>query len=622
MQKMTAQELLATKNQNQNTIYSLKPTDSLFKASEDMKTLNCGLLLVLEEDRLVGVVSERDIVRRGIVAGLNPKSTPVSDIMTKDVACVYLTDTIEKCYETTSRLRCRHLPVRDSKQKMIGVLSTNDIVTALMKEHIAEGKKRLEVVLNNLAHGLMVFNADGVIQPGCSKICETFFNINPDGKKFIDVLNIQKEAARSSVDSWIFMMFEEIAPFNDIAPMGPRVYLSPSGAHIELEYRPIKDGSGKLTDIICIARDATYEIELKKKISEQQAFVNTVMSIINNRQAFHDFVNQFRGLYKEIQKVFSQADAEVDIASLTRHVHTIKGSAALFYLDTITSIAHELETELSQIKGTRGFEVIRTFFVQNITQLKDTLEKFISANISLVGKIGEPEERVRELPTEKITKISNALKQSLGAESPIYKQYIEEIVAEPIVNQFARYNILVNRIAEKLDKEVDYIVNPSDIRLPVEPYSSLFSSLVHLFKNAIDHGIEKKEIRDLIGKSPRGKIEVSVQDQNNDVIISVRDDGGGIDVTAVRNKIRVLKLLSEVEISKISDEEIMQYIFSPGLSTKEEVTTTSGRGVGLDAVKYQAKQLGGDCWVSSVKGKGTEFFIKLPRQIKVSTKTY
>ena len=144
-------------------------------------------------------------------------------------------------------------------------------------------------------------------------------------------------------------------------------------------------------------------------------------------------------------------------------------------------------------------------------------------------------------------------------------------------------------------------------------YSQFFSTLIHIIRNSLDHGIEEKELREVLGKKKSGLIEISCKkEKDQNIIINLSDDGKGIEPESIRSRLLELGKFQDTEVEKLSDEEVLQKIFLPGFSTKKEVGSISGLGVGLNAVKDEVLKLKGEIVVESVVGKGTKFIIKLP----------
>jgi two-component system chemotaxis sensor kinase CheA len=151
-------------------------------------------------------------------------------------------------------------------------------------------------------------------------------------------------------------------------------------------------------------------------------------------------------------------------------------------------------------------------------------------------------------------------------------------------------------------------ITGADIYLKSSQFSGLFSNMVHVFRNIGDHGIESPGEREIIGKNSSGNVFVNTEHDGLNLIITITDDGRGIDPLRIRQKLTEKNIAHE----KLSNEEVIQQIFNGNLSTKDEVTNISGRGVGLAGLKDEVDKLKGGIYVKSTLGKGSIFRMVIP----------
>ncbi|NJE61481.1 chemotaxis protein CheA [Thermococcus sp. 21S7] len=189
---------------------------------------------------------------------------------------------------------------------------------------------------------------------------------------------------------------------------------------------------------------------------------------------------------------------------------------------------------------------------------------------------------------------------------------IMEMRLTPVAEVFNKFPRMVRELARKMGKEVEFVVEGADIEVDRTILDKLGDVLVHLLRNAIDHGIEPPEEREKLGKPKAGRLELIARRERSHVEIIVRDDGRGIDPEKVKKKAIERGLITPEQAAEMSNEEAINLIFLPGFSTKEQVTDVSGRGVGMDVVKDVVKSLNGSVSVHSEIGKGTTFVLKLP----------
>lgn len=190
---------------------------------------------------------------------------------------------------------------------------------------------------------------------------------------------------------------------------------------------------------------------------------------------------------------------------------------------------------------------------------------------------------------------------------------IVEIRKTSIKSAFRGLARLVRETAGKLGKKVTLSFSGEEIVVDKSIVHILHQSISHLIRNAIDHGIETKELRIKNGKNEEGLISIICRDIEEHVTVSIIDDGYGLDLNKIKEKALKTKLVSEDHLLKLSSNEIYALIFLPGFSTVEKVSSISGRGVGMDAVKETVESIGGTIEIKTELGKGTNFTLMLPK---------
>lgn len=179
-----------------------------------------------------------------------------------------------------------------------------------------------------------------------------------------------------------------------------------------------------------------------------------------------------------------------------------------------------------------------------------------------------------------------------------------------------RLRRMIRQVGQELGKPVELEIVNAEGEMDRAVLDRLVSPLEHMLRNSLDHGIETPEEREKLGKNKKGKITLHISREGAEVVLRLSDDGAGIDATKVRAKAIERKLLDDH--AALTDTEILQFIFKPGFSTAEKVTQISGRGVGMDVVNSEIKQLGGSTRIHSSPGAGTQFTIRLPFTVSVN----
>ncbi|MBX0304411.1 chemotaxis protein CheA [Haloarcula salinisoli] len=183
------------------------------------------------------------------------------------------------------------------------------------------------------------------------------------------------------------------------------------------------------------------------------------------------------------------------------------------------------------------------------------------------------------------------------------------IPLKKVVGKFPR---LVRDLARELDKDIEFEIEGEDIELDRTILTEISDPLMHILRNSVDHGVESPAEREAAGKEPTGHITLRASRERDHVIIEVEDDGAGLDVEGIKNKAIEKGVRSPEEIEAMDDSAIYDLIFHPGFSTADEVTDTSGRGVGMDVVHDTVTQLDGSVNVDSTPGEGTTVALRLP----------
>lgn len=211
----------------------------------------------------------------------------------------------------------------------------------------------------------------------------------------------------------------------------------------------------------------------------------------------------------------------------------------------------------------------------------------------------------------------DSAKTRLTAITTSLQQEIIKTRLQPIFSLFGRYPRMVRDLSRKLGKEVTLFSEGMDVDLDRAILENLADPLTHLVRNAMDHGIEPPDEREIAGKPRCGSISMTACNEHGVVVIEVEDDGRGIELEWIITRALSRRIVTEEMIDNLSEEQILDLVLLPGFSTVEEVTSVSGRGVGLDIVKTNIERIGGDVELKSTPGKGTTVSLKLPLTLAI-----
>ena len=239
--------------------------------------------------------------------------------------------------------------------------------------------------------------------------------------------------------------------------------------------------------------------------------------------------------------------------------------------------------------------------VDQLDDLHGLVEQLVTSRIKLRRAVEETNMDSAEETLNELDKITANLQNTV--------MDMRLIPLKKVVGKFPR---LVRDLARDLDKEVQFTLEGEDIELDRTILTEISDPLMHILRNAVDHGIEPPEERVAAGKPRSGQVELKASRERDHVVIEVVDDGAGLDVDAIERQAIQQDVRSPEELETMDDSAVFDLIFHPGFSTAEEVTDTSGRGVGMDVVHETVTQLDGSVSVDSEPGEGTTVSLRLP----------
>ncbi|WP_224963091.1 chemotaxis protein CheA [Geomonas subterranea] len=266
------------------------------------------------------------------------------------------------------------------------------------------------------------------------------------------------------------------------------------------------------------------------------------------------------------------------------------------------------------------------YITQKSSTLKVNFEK-LDELLNLMGELviqrtalATLEKRLRETVSDReLLNAFNETSQLIGKSTDDLRQSIMKVRMLPVKTVFQRFQRLVRDLSLTHGKEVRLLLEGEDTELDKTVLDEIGEPLLHLIRNAVDHGLETPGERRSRGKEPRGTLTLRARHESNHIVISVSDDGGGMDPEEIRSKAVQRGVLEPEAARGMTSAELLQLVFVPGFSTRSEVTETSGRGIGLDVVKKIVSSLNGIIEIESKLGRGTTFTIMLPLTLAIIT---
>ena len=263
-------------------------------------------------------------------------------------------------------------------------------------------------------------------------------------------------------------------------------------------------------------------------------------------------------------------------------------------------------------KVRKMFEQLPQFLeeIQNGVSVKDIKDNIITEYGDIANYFDVFETSFKDLNTK-----FHSATQNLGRIASELQEGVMKIRMVPISQIFDRFPRVVRDLQKDLGKKVNLFIEGEDTELDKTVVDDLMDPIMHCVRNSVDHGIESPEVRKAAGKDETGSVLLKASNEGNMIIIDIVDDGGGIDTERVRAKAIEKGLIHPNKV--LSDQEAANLIFMPGFSTAAKITNVSGRGVGLDVVKTMIDKLNGTVTVTTEKGKGSKFSIRLPLTLAI-----
>lgn len=501
-------------------------------------------------------------------------------------------------YEGTNKIKCHKLGIGDEELNRANC-------------ELAELNLTMHAMLDGFGQGLLFFDRTGICSPVYTKACLTLLETNPSGKHIADILKVPM-SERKNITDWITLMFSNntALSFEDLLEIAPNSYQHSANLFVKLDYRPLFDSDNKLKNILVIATDYTKEQQAKLRLLENESKALRTLRIARNRNYFLRFICQFREIFME-NDFMDEEYLKSNFDQFKRDVHTIKGLSATFHLNDLTNILHSFETDLNNLDHSKDTQEI---LISYYYKLNENFNVSLQLAKEVLGTDFENAGSTVNVQTKKILGFSQEIKQKMEAgitPDEISLMLLKELIAVPIRETFANFDMQLQELADRAGKMVNHclFLGENFVILP-DKYENVITSLGHVARNIIDHAIDEPDIRKQFGKLPKGYITVNTERTDDKFTITITDDGNGIDTDVLR-----LKLSDYIDpeiLASTSDDEIIQHIFDDNFSTKDTISETSGRGVGMSAVKAEVEKLGGSIYVQSTIGKGTSLHIALP----------
>ena len=493
--------------------------------------------------------------------------------------------------------------------QLIDITSKVELAMAVEKS-----KANMNSLLAGLNEGLFYFDETGAVAAERSQALASILPGSPDCTTIFDFADRYSKVDRGTVTACLELLWNQdeddafSVDFQSAITMLPKTTTIDRGEetrHVTFEYRRILAADDSLEKVICIVADVTDVLRNEREAKRQAERVRQVTKAAANGEGFLNFVKEISSIAASASRQLVMEAADMNQAELKRALHTLKGSAATYEFAELASKIHSLEDIIGEGGLDDRLDACRVLW-QRILELWAQQTEDIKQVLGLSENSG----RV-VIARHKIDRLREHAEA--GADQTLTSM-VANLECQLASEIFGKYESYLQNVAQRDGfKQVrfDYPANCGELKY--EEIQKLDGALVHIFRNCLDHGIEEFERRRELGKPDVGTISIAVgRDADGLLQLNISDDGAGIDANKLADKAVEKGLWTADQRRTASDQDCLELIFASGLSSKDAVSSLSGRGVGMDAVRSTIVELGGTIDVETKLGRGSVFTIRVP----------
>ncbi len=450
---------------------------------------------------------------------------------------------------------------------------------ATLEATVAERTASLQMILDNTGEGVLSVDLQGRLLPERSAIVTRWCGKASADATLWEYLGAEDTQFANNLEIAFMQIADQIFPFEVAAGQAPSRFQR-HGRTFALGFREIQEG-GQTRKVLVIIRDITQQLEAERVERESRELHKLIGNLLKDRAGFQQHL-------EECANLIASLEDNPDMVAVKRTLHTIKGNTAILGFQRISDWTHNLESILAEdgrLPSPQEYQSLRELWKQSLMTISDYLT---------IGRTDTV-----ELQPQHFDQL-----RALACESQIAEeinQLIEYWNYEPVAMHLDRLAKYSKQIAQRLNKDLRVVVEDNAVRLPRNCLNTFWASLIHVVRNSIDHGIETPAERLLTEKSKAGTIRLSAKLSGDLLRVQISDDGRGIDWEKVRAKAK------QNGLPHATRPDLIEAVFSDGLSTSDSVTDLSGRGVGLSAVRESCTNKYGNVELQSEPKQGTTF---------------
>ena len=459
-------------------------------------------------------------------------------------------------------------------------------LVAARTAELASRNGAMRLLLDNVGEGFLMLDPSGRIASERSAAVDQWFGTPKAGATLWSYL--------SSIDAafadWFEVSWGSLSdgclPLEVAVEQFPKK-LDAGNRHFEVVVTPILE-DGAIARTLIDVRDITHQLERERAESVQREVLGLLEQALEDRGAYLEFIAEAGSLVDAIAH-----EKLGTLTEVTRSIHTLKGICGLFGLGSLSTFCHDVETRMVGSKGG-----------PSKADRAELAKRWESATARLSG-IFSKNTGTLTVDREELDALVDAIATEESRTTLFHRARMLRL--ESVDTRLERFVEQAAGLATRLGKQVNVSVDGGGLRFDPITWAPFWAAFSHVVRNALDHGIETPERRVLTGKPAAGSIEIRASLENDEVVIEVSDNGGGIDWSVLVDRARVAGLPTATR------KDLEAALFVDGFSTKQEMSELSGRGVGLGAVRACCAAFGGATSITSQLGSGTTVRFGFPR---------
>jgi two-component system chemotaxis sensor kinase CheA len=476
--------------------------------------------------------------------------------------------------------------LNDSYARLEGLNRTLEQRVEERTRELAHRNQELRLVLDTINEGLLGVTAEGHLTPERSAMIDRWFGPAAGKQSFVEYMSGIDRAFAEAFELGYEALKEAVLPVEVCLAQLP-ARLRHGNRQFAVSYLPLGMG-GPQDGLLVVINDITEQLKAAQQDAEQREQLAAFQGFTRDRSGFLTFFDEASQIVQDV------ASGSLDLTTQKRLVHTLKGNSSLAGLTSIAQLCHEIEDELEENRNVQTTPLIHA--------LRNRWNNLIE---SLRGFLGDRSDIV-ELNARDLERLVEEL--AGGAPTGKVLHRLGGLRFEPVDKPLTRLASHARALGQRLGKgDAQIEIQGHGLRLDPTRWAPLWSEMVHVVRNAVDHGFDTPEERSKAGKPPRPRLRLAALVQDKELTIEIEDDGKGIDWEAVQASAAQQGIVAE------NERDLTAALFAPGVTSRSSVTGTSGRGVGLAAVYARVQELKGRVAVTSRLGAGTcwRFFFPL-----------